>query len=298
MPAEAFALSDQGATFVRVSRQERPSIEVLRHHDYPAGSWTVGTLGAPVFGNDAFRPAVESARQAVRSGVRRACVTVPDAWARTLTLDFDVLPSGRRERSDMVIWKIKKLLPGRVDDLEVVFSEIPKSGDGVRLLVSAAPRDTIRSIESAFAATGVRVGMLSTATLAFFNGFDDRLSRSAGGDYLLLHRSGRTSSLLIARNGHPLFYRQKSATEEGTDDAQELRLSLSHYAETLGGAEAPALYLWDEPQAADHSDADALAAAGLRPVNASLLQADPSLDFHSAAYPEALAAAAATLEND
>ena len=230
--------------------------------------------------------------------VRRTCVTIPDAWARTLTLDFDVLPSGRRERSDMVNWKIKKLLPGRVEDLEIVFSEIPKTGEGIRLLVSAAPRDTIRSIESAFGAVGIRVGLLSTSTLAFFNGFDDRLSRSAGGDYLLLHRSGRTSSLLIARNGHPLFYRQKAATEEGTDDAQELRLSLSYYAETLGGAETPALYLWDEPTSAGHEGSESLEPMRMRPVNAALLLADSSLDLHSAAHPEVLAAAAATLEND
>ncbi len=298
VPADAFALSDGGATYVRVFRHERPSIEILRHFDYPAGSWTLGILGAPVFGNDAFLPAVEAAKRAVRGGVRRACVTIPDAWARTLTLDFDVLPSGRRERSEMVNWKIKKLLPGRVEDLEIVFSEIPKSGEGIRLLVSAAPRDTIRSIESAFAAAGIRVGMLSTSTLAFFNGFDDRLSRSAGGDYLLLHRSGRTSSLLIARNGHPLFYRQKAATEEGTDDVQELRLSLSHYAETLGGAENPALYLWDEPTSAGHEGSESLEPMQMRPVNAALLLADSSLDLHSAAHPEVLAAAAATLEND
>ena len=298
VPPDAFALSDAGVTFLRVSRKERPSIEVLRHFDFPAGSWALGILGAPVFSNDAFHGVVEAARRAVRGGVRRACVTIPDAWARTLTLDFDVLPTGRRERTDMVVWKIKKLLPGRVEDLDVTFSEIPKAGDGIRLLVSAAPRDTIRSIETAFAAVGVRVGLLSTSTLAFFNGFDDRLSRSAGGDYLLLHRSGKTSSLLIARNGHPLFYRQKSATEEGTDDVQEVRLSLSHYAETLGGADEPALFLWDEADSTGRHNGDLLEPLRLRPVNAALLLADSSLDLHATAHPEVLSAAAAALEID
>jgi hypothetical protein len=298
VPPDAFALSDAGATYLRVSRQERPAIGVLRHFDFPAGSWTLGILGAPVFGNDAFRSVVEAARLAVRGGVSRACVTIPDAWARTLTLDFDVLPAGKRERTEMVNWKIKKLLPGRVEDLEVTFSEIPKTGEGVRLLVSAAPRDTIRSVESAFAAVGVRIGLLSTSTLAFFDGFDDRLSRSAGGDYLLLHRSGKTSSLLIARNGHPLFYRQKSASEEGTDDAQEVRLSLSYYTEALGGAQAPALFLWDEPHASGVDGSESLDSLPFRPINAALLLADSSLDLHARAHPESLAAAAAALETN
>ena len=296
VPPDAFALSDEGATYLRVARQERPGIEILRHFDYPAGSWTVGVLGAPVFGNDAFRPVVESARRAVRGGVRRACVTIPDAWARTLTLDFDVLPSGKRERTEMVAWKIKKLLPGRVDDLEVTFSEIPKTGEGVRLLVSASPRDTIRSIESAFSAVGIRVGLLCTSTLAFFNGFDERLTKAAGGDYLLLHRSGKTSSLLVSRHGHPLFYRQKSSQEEGTADLQEVRLSLSHYAEVLGTEQAPAFYVWDAPGGS--RELESLDALSPRPVNALLLLADPSLDLHTSAHPEALAAAGAALEAD
>ena len=298
LPPDAFALSDAGATFLRVSRHERPAIEVLRHFDFPAGSWTLGALGAPVFGNDAFSPVVEAARRAIRGGVRRACVTIPDAWARTMTLDFDVLPTGKRERGDMVTWKVKKLLPGRVEDLEIAFSEIPKAGEGIRLLVSAAPRDTIRSIESAFAASGIRVGLLSSSTLAFFNGFDGRLTRSAGGDYLLLHRSGKTSSLLIARNGHPLFYRQKSASEEAADDVQELKLSLSHYMETLDGAQEPALFLWDESRSGETNGEEAIDSFRFRRVSAALLLADSSLDLHATAHPEVLSAAASTLEND
>jgi hypothetical protein len=212
-----------------------------------------------------------------------------------MTLDFDLLPPGRKERGDMVHWKLKKLLPGRVDELEVAFAEIAKSGEGARLLVSASPRETLRSIDAGFAASGVRVGRLQPATLALFNGLDRRLAKAAGGDYLLLHRSRGTSSLLIARGGHPLFYRQKSTAVDAVDDAQEIRLSLSYYTEAFGGTTAPPpLYVLDEAaEGAAYPDLDALAPTAL---GGDVLDADPSLALHAKAHPEALAAAAAAWE--
>lgn len=296
IPPDAFALTDSGATYVRVGEGERPSVSLLRHFDFPPEAFALGGFGTPVFAPDAFAPIVTAARRAVPGGLRRASVVVPDAWARTMTLDFDLLPPGRKERVDMVHWKLKKLLPGRVDELDVAFAEIAKTGEGARLLVSASPRETVRSIEAAFAASGVRVGRLQPATLALFNGLDKRLARAAGGDYLLLHRSRGTSSLLIARGGQPLFYRQKSTAVDAVDDVQEIRLSLSYYTETFAGTTAPPpLYVLDEGrgEAAAYPELEALAPTDL---GGELLDADPSLGLHAKAHPEALAAAAAAWE--
>lgn len=295
VPPDAFALTDAGTTFVRAARGPRPGVELLRHFDHAPGAFTLGSVGTPVFSPDAFAPVVEASRRAVNGGLRRAGVTFPDAWARTMTLDFDVLPSGQRERTEMVHWKIKKLLPGKVDELEIAFAEIPKGGNGVRLLVSAAPRETLRSIEAAFSASGVRVGRLEPATLALFNGLDRRLGAAARGDYLFLHRSRGATSLLIARSGRPLFYRQKSTAHDPVDDLQEIRLSLSYYAESFGEAAPPALFVLDEgsPGAAEFPDLEALQAT---PVSVELLDVDPSVGLHARAHPESLAAAASAWE--
>lgn len=296
VPPDAFALTDAGTTFVRASRGPRPGVEVLRHFDHAPGSFTLGAAGTPVFAPDAFGAIVEAARRAGGNGrLRRAGVNFPDAWARTMTLDFDLLPPGRKERTEMVHWKIKKLIPGKVDDLEVAFAEIPKAGEGARLLVSAAPRETLRSIEAAFAAAGVRVGRLEPATLALFNGLDRRLAAAAHGDYLFLHRSRGATSLLIARSGRPLFYRQKSTAHDPVDDVQEIRLSLSYYAESFGETAPPALFVLDEAAlgAAAYPDLDPLPATA---VSAELLDVDASVALHARAHPEALAAAASAWE--
>ena len=294
VPPDAFALTDAGATFVRTTIGGRPGIETLRHVDFPPGSFTLGFFGTPVFSPDAFGPIVTAARRAGPGALRRASVAFPDAWARTMTLDFDLLPAGRKERAEMVHWKIKKLLPGKVDDLDVAFAEIPKTGGGVRLLVSASPRETLRSIEAGFAAAGVRVGRLQPSTLALFNGFDRDFARAAGGDYLLLHRSRGATALLIARDGQPLFYRQKSTAADPVDDVQEIRLSLSYYAESFGDTAPPALFVLDEGgDAAGHGSLEPLPATA---VSAELLDADPSLALHAKPHPEAFSAAATTRE--
>ena len=295
IPPDAFALTDAGATFVRVTRGERPGIAALRHFEFSGEAFRLGAIGTPVFAPDAFSGIVGAARRAVGGGLRRASVVFPDAWARTMTLDFDLLPPGRKERAEMVQWKVKKLLPGRLDDLEVTFAEIPKAGEGARLLVSATPRETLRSAEAAFAASGVRGGLLQPATLALFNGLDRRLAVAASGDYVLLHRSRGASSFLIARGGHPLFYRQKSTAVDPVDDVQEIRLSLSYYAESFGEGPAPAVFVLDEGGAeAAYPDLESFSP---RPLDAAMLRADETLALHARAHPEALAAAAAAWEN-
>ncbi len=296
VPPDAFALTDAGATWVRIAEGERPGIAILRHFDFAPDGFTLGAFGTPVFAPDAFVAIVTAARRAAPGAFRRASVVIPDAWARTMTLDFDLLPPARRERGEMVHWKLKKLLPGRIDDLEVTFAEIGKAGEaGARLLVSASPRETLRSIEAAFAAAGVRVGRLQPATIALFNGLDRRLARAAGGDYMLLHRSRGASSLMIARGGNPLFYRQKSTALDAVDDVQEIRLSLSYYTEVFGGTAAPPpLYVLDE--ASGETPYPELESLAPTPLGGEVLDADPSLALHAKAHPEVFAAAAAALE--
>src|SRR5439155_1523664 len=65
------------------------------------------------------------------------------------------------------------------------------------------------------------------------------------GDYALIHRSAGSFIFIVARGETPIFFRQRpsEAGEEGHD--QELRLSLSYYAEKLKGKGLSAVYLHD-----------------------------------------------------
>ena len=145
----------------------------------------------------------------------------------------------------MVVWKLKKLLPGVTADLSVVFRDMPPVAGERRLLVAAAPAETLHSVEQAFDAAGVRVGALAPASLALFEGLAPTLAARSAGDYALVHRSPGSLVFVIARESAPLFFRQRPVEAEDGDHEQEVRLSLSYYAEKLKGPGLAASYFHD-----------------------------------------------------
>ena len=146
-----FCLLAEGVTWANVRRDPVPGFVDSRHFAYPPNTLGSGPSGTPLFSRDAIVDAVEVARK-LSGGLSRASVVFPDSWARILPIDFDTLPDSEDAVRDMVLWKLKKLLPGISEDLSVVFDQMPKAekeGE-LRLLVAAAPSEMLRSIEQSF----------------------------------------------------------------------------------------------------------------------------------------------------
>ena len=296
VPSHVFCLLADGVTWANVRREPVPGFADSRHFTFPANTVGAGPTGTPLLSRDAVVDAVDVARKVSGGRLTRASVVFPDAWARILPIDFDTLPQSEDAVRDMVLWKLKKLLPGISEDLSVVFEEMPKAGEGgeVRLLVSAAPTEMIRSIEQSFEAVGVRVGLLAPASLVLFEGLSPLLHTLAGGDYGLLHRSPGSLVFVIASNGSPVFFRQRpeEEVEEGEDQDQEVRLSLSYYFEKLHGGELLAVFVHDAAPGRELVSASALPVRPTK-ISGSLFSADRGFDERVAARPELLAAFAA-----
>ncbi len=294
VPPHVFCLTAEGVTYARVRREEPVGFAEARPFAYPAGSVGSSASGTPLFTREALSEAVTAARRLSEERLSRACVVFPDAWARILPIDLDAPPASEEAAREMVRWKLKKLLPGVTSELAVSFGAMPPpSGGGTRLLVAAAPAESLRSIEQSFESFGVRVGLLSPASLALFEGLARRLGVTAGGDYGILHRTAGSLSFLIARDGQPLFFRQRPSEEGVEEHVQELRLSLSYYAEKLQGPGLLAVYVHDELQGGD-----GFPEQGVFPVPASRLSgrvfgADAGFDERIAVRPELMAGFAA-----
>jgi hypothetical protein len=290
VPPHAFSLSGEGVTYASVRRERPAGFAEARTFAYPAASLGAGPSGTPLFTREALSEAVTAARRLSEGRLSRASVVFPDAWARILPMDFETLPSAADAARDMVLWKLKKLLPGVTSPLSIAFREMHPAGEGKRLLVAAAPAETLSSIEQAFESLGVRVGLLAPASLVLFEGTVPALA--AGGDLAIVHRSAGSLTLLIARGSLPLFFRQRPAEEAAEDHEQELRLSLSYYAEKLGGPGLAAVYVHDELQGSDFAEMSALP---VKPTALSgrLFGADEGFDERVRARPELLAAFAA-----
>lgn len=286
VPPHVFCLMAQAVTYAHVKRDHPAGISFSQIFPYPANTLGAGTSGTPLFSAGAIAPAVEAARRFGQGRLSRASVVFPDAWARILPIEFDALPGSPEAVREMVGWKLKKLLPGITAELEIVSVEMAPAGEQKRLLVAAAPADMLRSIETAFEEKGVRVGALAPASLVLFEGLAPILSTKSPGDYALIHRSPGSLVFIVARGEAPIFFRQRPGETEEEGQDQELRLSVSYYAEKLGGQGLTAVYLHDASPA-EGFPADALPVAP-QPISGRLFGADPTFDERLASRPELL----------
>jgi hypothetical protein len=295
VPPHVFCLMADGVTYASVRREAPAGFAQSRHFSYPPNTLGAGPAGTPLFTREAIAESVEAGRRLSEGRLSRASVVFPDSWTRMLPVDFDSLPDSEPAAREMVLWKLKKLLPGVTTDLTVVFREMTPTGSGRRLLVAAAPKETLSSIEKAFESAGVRVGTLAPTSLVLFEGLSSRLAARARGDYALVHRASGSFVFIVAQDGTPVFFRQRPSEEESGDHEQEVRLSLTYYAEKLSGKGLAAVFAHDETPT-DGTLAEAFPVP-VESLSGRLFGADAAFDERVSARPELMAAFAA-VSND
>jgi hypothetical protein len=291
VPPHVFCLLEEGVTYARVRRDAPPGFEESRHFPYPAGSLSKGASGTPLLTREAIAEAVKAARALSGGRLSRASVLYPDAWARILPVELETMPPRGEASVEMLLWKLKKLLPQGHGDLSLVYESMPVLSDEKRVLVAATPREAIEAMERSFEELGVRVGYLAPASLALFSGLAPILSAAASGDYALLHRSAGALSFFIGRGEAPIFFRQRP--HDGDEEHErEARLSLSYYAERLKGPGLKAVFVHDERPGGGLDNASAFPVLPVA-VAGRLFSADPDFDQRVASRPELLAGFAA-----
>jgi hypothetical protein len=208
----------------------------------PAGALDGGPLGGPVADAEALARAATAFVRRFARPPRAASLVLPDAWARGIVVELGELPARAELRAEVLRFRLRKLLPFRVEELRLAAVPIvPVAGqeDPVRALVLYAAEGVCAALERGFAAAGVRVGQIVGAALA-------RLGALAHGGRLpgLVALAGVEPSgftLIVARDGEPVLWRQKSFAVELTEGerapllAAELRLTRSFLAERLPG---------------------------------------------------------------
>ena len=94
---------------------------------------------------------------------------------------------------------------------------------GTRLLVLAAPEETIASFEAAFAAHGIRIGALEPAALAL----SAIASPALGGTGFVVFTDGPNVSTVFLENGAVRFLRTRATATDPEQALQEIRLAAS-----------------------------------------------------------------------
>lgn len=211
----SFHSTAQGYTFATESSEGLPA-EVF-------GS---GLLGAPLRDPQLFSELVAGFVSRLAGPITAASLIVPDAWMRLTFTEITEIPTQAKARDEILRFKLKRLVPFRVEDLRLSAVEVtpfPNQEEPRRLLLGFAIDVLLNQLEDAFATAGVTLGGITNTTMALVAS----LERAAGSKTLVglvtVHEAAYTLSFF--RDGEPLLYRYKPLKLEMPDSAQRQSVS-------------------------------------------------------------------------
>jgi len=241
-PPHVFSLDAAALRYGRfVEAGSTWELRELRRVELPADSFQPGILGGPL-----REPAVFGERLAQLLGglsmpPREASLVLPDAWLRVAFVESAELPRAAEARHEIVQWKVKRVLPFRVEDLRLSATEVaplPQQAEPRRLLVAYALEALLAPLEEAFSARGVWLGRITSESLALVPAVGESLAEAGLGALAVVRNGGYT--LLFSRRGEPVLYRYKALDEAQTGGSatsgtveRDLRLTRAFVADQL-----------------------------------------------------------------
>ena len=164
---------------------------------------------------------VEALLEKLSQVPRAASLVVPDQWLRVAFTGMEKLPRGT-DTDDVLRFKLKRLVPFRVEDLRVSAAEVPSLEAGreseKRLILGFGIEALLGQLEEAFEKSGVTIGHISNSSLALLPALASILRGCLG---VVAHVCSGSYSLILTVDGSPVLYRFKSL---GADPETRKRL--------------------------------------------------------------------------
>ncbi len=208
--------------------------------EMPAEILGDGPLGAPMRKPQAFHGVLDDLLRRLPNPVKEASLVLPDSWLRLIFTELGELPRKAQARDEMLRWKLKRLVPFRVEDLRISATRVtpfPSQEQPLRLLIGFGIELLISQIEDAFAAAGIKLGRIVNTTLALAASLDHIVEARDLAGLVAVYPEAYTLSFF--RRGEPLLYRYKAtglASASGATVHRDLRLTdrflSQHFAET------------------------------------------------------------------
>ena len=204
-----------------------------------------GLLGGPAREPAGLRGRVAELVQRT-DGVREAALVLPDAWLRLAFVDVAELPAAAQERDDVLRWKLKRLVPFRVEELRLAAAEVAplpqQSGEEPhRLLLGFAVDALLGQLEDAFEAVGVRIGRVTSESLALVSAVVGGGDAAGGGMTAITLVGDGGYTLAFVHRGLPVLHRYKGFTSSLPDASRggfvtrDLRLTRTFLEDSLPG---------------------------------------------------------------
>jgi hypothetical protein len=221
----------------------------------PSDAFHTGLLGGPLRDPAAFEALVGGLVRGVPGGLKEASLVLPDAWLRVTFSEITDVPRQAEARDEVLRWKLRRLVPFRVDELRVGAVEVeplPVQEEPRRLLLGFGIEQLLAQIEDAFAAHGVRLGRITNTSLALLSAVE---LAASGGFAAVVQVENEGYTLIFARDGEPVLHRFKAFTGGMPDAAhagyvtRDLKLTRNFLDEHFAGAPLGPVLLLAPPDA-------------------------------------------------
>lgn len=255
-PPHVFSLDGERLRYGQFARDRHGfRLRVFRERPLPRDPFQHGPLGGPLRDPMGFRTLVGELVKAIPGGgVREASLVLPDAWLRITFTESGDLPSSADALDEVLRWKLRRLVPFRVDDLRIGATEVspvPGQEEPRRLLLGFAVEQLLAQVEEAFTAAGVRIGQVSNTSLSLLAAVEPSAPRTFSA-LVLVGDEGYT--LIFSRAGEPVLHRYKGftgnlpETSRASFVGRDLRLTRNFLDEHFPGAAIASVLLLAPPE--------------------------------------------------
>lgn len=193
-----------------------------------------GALGAPNMADVGLvAAAIGRAMDQAGGRAKRVSLVVPDSVARVSLIRFETVPTKAGDMDELVRWQVKKTTPFPLDEAIVAYTAGASTPGAHDFVVSVARRDVIEQFERACELAGAHAGLVDLATPSVVNAV---LASTTGvaGDWLLIHATPTYVSVVVLRDGHPIFFRTRGDEAEGSV-ADLVHQTAMYYEDRLQG---------------------------------------------------------------
>lgn len=263
-PPHVFGLDDRRLRYGQFVRDRQGfRLRGWREVALPADAFHSGLLGGPLRDTAAFQSLVGGLVRDIgghRKGLKEASLIIPDAWLRVTFSEITDVPRQGEARDEVLRWKLRRLVPFRVDELRVSAVEVeplPVQQEPRRLLLGFGVEQLLAQLEEAFAAHGVRIGRVTNASLALLSAVEmprEGASQTQGGFSAVVQVEAEGYTLIFARAGEPVLHRYKPFTGDMPEGAQtgfitrDLKLTRNFLDENFPGLPLGSVLLLAPPE--------------------------------------------------